>query len=493
MKVVRLIFLIMLSILKQEKIRGNFFKQSGKHPPQLRYFVLLLLSLVILIAGCASPPTVRLPNIQEEASIQLKEKTIVLLRLNVEKDGEPFNPFKRYGYRTHTTFRLKLSNMDEGDDPRYIDNSLIWNIPAVSPSLESRKEGWMYLVLKPGTYYLSVFPPGSKEPRKFDDESPQVSAFRFYVPKGEPIMYIGSLSVSCKWSRGIIGNFIGESSEIAVTDETESAKKVAQASLIKYGQMSTSLMQQYDKLATPFTIDKQVPMGVMTSDTKILATPGLMLRGFTQVFLPAVDAMPGKQPDPLAASLDLLIETTGLVFGTIKGVVDKGIYQSCLQELEREARKLDTAEILSQTLSNTLPKYGISQLVELDGVDNDNIYENIAKNGLKSVLLAKIHRIGLIEDECWGKKFYVEVAIRVQLNDVVTNTCLSDRVLLYTNPHRFIGPLTQTYELPLYETSECRKLKVYCEQEGKILKDEITKAIQFSVKRFCQDLGLKPL
>ena len=40
---------------------------------------------------------------------------------------------------------------------------------------------------------------------------------------------------------------------------------------------------------------------------------------------------------------------------------------------------------------------------------------------------------------------------------------------------------------------ECRELEIYCEQEGfKILKEEITKAIQFSVGRFCQDLGLKP-
>jgi len=487
MKVVRLIFLIMLSILKQEKIRGDFFKQTGKHPPQLRYFVLLLLSLVILIAGCASPPTVRLPNIQEEASIQLKEKTIVLLRLNVEKDGEPFNPFKRYGNRTYNTFRLKFSNMDEGEDPRYIDNYPTRSrIPAVSPSLESRKEGWMYLVLKPGTYYLSVFPPGSKEPRKFDDVSLQVSAFRFYVPKGEPIMYVGSLSVSCKWSKGIFRNFIGRSSRIVVTDETESAKKIAQASLIKYGQMSTSLMQQ----STPFTLDKHVPMGVMPVDTKIFATPGLMGRAIGQGLEPAAEFL--ASGDELGILLALLCAPPGLVFGTIKGFVDNEIYQPCMQELEREARKLDTAEILSQALSNTLPKYGISQLVELDGVDNDNIYENIAKNGLKSVLLAKILEIGLIEDECWGKKFYVEVAIGVLLKDVATNTCLYERVLHYTNPHSFVN-IGRTYKVPLYETSECRKLKIYCEQEGhKILKEEITKAIQFSVKRFCQDLGLKP-
>ena len=48
--------------------------------------------------------------------------------------------------------------------------------------------------------------------------------------------------------------------------------------------------------------------------------------------------------------------------------------------------------------------------------------------------------------------------------------------------------------MPLYETSECRKLDIYCEQGGsKLLKEEITKAIQFSAERFCQDLGLKPI
>ncbi len=243
-------------------------------------------------------------------------------------------------------------------------------------------------------------------------------------------------------------------------------------------------------LATPFTIDKQVPMGVMTRDTKIFATPGLMARAIGQGLVPAAEGASAEEP-----FITFLFIPPGFVFGTIKGVVDKGIYQSCLQELEREARKLDTAEILSQTLSNTLPKYGISQLVELDGVDNVNLDENIAKNGLKSVLQAKILEIGLIEYKWWGKKFYVEVAIRVQLNDVVTNTCLSDRVLLYTNPHRSIDYYEKrTNAVLLYETSECRKLKIYCEQEGhKIIKDEITKAIQFSVKKFCQDLGLKLL
>ena len=449
--------------------------------------VLLILALINILTGCATTG-VRLPNIQEEKSVLLKEKTIVLLRLKVEKDGEPFNPFnKLIAGSGHMYFRLKLANMDEGEYPEYItlDYSQ-YNIQAASPSLESKKEGWMYLVLNPGTYYLSFFPPGSKEPSSFD-VSPQVSAFRFYVPEGESIMYVGSMSVSCEWSRGIIRNFIGESSEIVVTDETESAKKIAQASLIKYGQMSTSLMQQYDKLVTSFTIDKHVPIGVMTRDTKIFTAPDLMWRAIDQ----------GLAPTSIMCDIQSTIGMfftlpPGLVFGTIKGFADKDRYQSFMQELELKASKLDTAEIFRQTLRNRLPKYGISQLVELEG--DDNIYENIPKNGFKSILLAKILRIELIEDKDWGKKFYVEVAIRVKLKEVATNTCIYDRVLLYTNPHRILSYYkNRTYELPLYETSECRELEIYCEQEGfKILKEEITNAIQFSVERFCQDLGLKP-
>ena len=444
---VRLIFIIMSSTLRQEKLRGDTLKvKEGKRTPRLQYFVLLLFPLVIILTGCATTG-VRLPNVKEEKSVLLKEKTIVLLRLKVEKDGEPFNPFnKLVAGSGYSYFRLKLANMDKGEYPGYIhqlDGPNVIHLTSF-PSLESKREGWMYLFLNPGTYYLSFFPPGSKEPSPFDDVPPQVSAFRFYVPEGKSLMYIGSLSVSCKWSRGIIRTFIGESSKIIVTDETELAKKIAQASLIKYGRMSTSLMQQYDKFVTSFAIDKHVPMGVMTRDTKIFTTPDLMSRAISQ----------GLAPTSFMAAIQSVIGVfftlpPGLVFGTIKGYADKGRYQSFMQELELKTRKLDTAEIFRQTLRNRLPNYGIFQLVELEG--DENIYENVVKNGFKSILLAKILRIELIEDKDWGKKFYVEVAIRVKLKEVATNTCIYDRVLLYTNPHRIL--VNRTNEFPLYETS----------------------------------------
>ena len=114
MKVAKSIFFT----LKQER---NFVKQNPeRHKSQLRYIVLLLLSFVIILTGCATTG-VRLPNVQEEEAIQLKNKTIVLLRLKVENDGEPFNPSNNLSASgENSRFRLKLANMDKGEYPGYI-------------------------------------------------------------------------------------------------------------------------------------------------------------------------------------------------------------------------------------------------------------------------------------------------------------------------------------------------------------------------------------
>ena len=264
-------------------------------------------------------------------------------------------------------------------------------------------------------------------------------------------MYVGSLSVSCKGYGGTFSAFFGKfgkSSKIVVTDETVSAKKIAQASLIKYGQISTSLMQQYDKFVAPFTMDKHVPMGVMTRDTKLFSTPDLMWRrasadanvGDTNVIMSGIRQESGS-----------ILLVAGDTILRIKGFIEKGKYQPCMQELELEARKLDTAEILCQTLNKTLQKYGISQLVKLDG--NGNIYENLAKNGFKSALLAKILRIELKEDKDWGKKFYVEVAIRVKLKKLLL-------IHVYMTESFFTRILIVLYMGVIIKPMSCRYMKL---------------------------------
>ncbi len=72
MKVVRLIFLIMFSTLSRGKQRGELFKQTEKHIPQLRHIVLLLLSLVIFLTGCGT--TLKQVVVSDEAVKIEKEK-----------------------------------------------------------------------------------------------------------------------------------------------------------------------------------------------------------------------------------------------------------------------------------------------------------------------------------------------------------------------------------------------------------------------------------
>ncbi len=60
-------------ILRQKKLKGNFLKQNTeKQLPQLRYFVLIVLSLAIFLTGCGT--TLKQVNVSDEAVKIEREK-----------------------------------------------------------------------------------------------------------------------------------------------------------------------------------------------------------------------------------------------------------------------------------------------------------------------------------------------------------------------------------------------------------------------------------
>ena len=78
MKVLRSIFFTILSTISQEKLRGDLFKQTEEHPPLLRYFVLLLLSLAMFLTGCATTTKLVSPaTYKEELSQFLKQEVSI--------------------------------------------------------------------------------------------------------------------------------------------------------------------------------------------------------------------------------------------------------------------------------------------------------------------------------------------------------------------------------------------------------------------------------
>ncbi len=101
MKVVRKVFVTLLSTLSLEKLRVKLFKQTEKHLPRLRYFVLAVLSLVIILSGCVmwtsrpvlypfEAPSVSDPANAAHVTIARKERLrceLTRFKLYIELDG----------------------------------------------------------------------------------------------------------------------------------------------------------------------------------------------------------------------------------------------------------------------------------------------------------------------------------------------------------------------------------------------------------------------
>ena len=522
----------MSSTLRQEKLRGDTLKQKeGKPTPWLRYFVLLLFPLVIFLTGCAST-AVRLPNVQEEEPIQLKNKSIVLLRLKADMNGKPLDPFAGYG---RNGFRLELANIDESEYLNSIDN-------VFSPTQKARDNGWIYLVLDPGTYYLSVIPPGSKQtfpavarntysvqdaygwcrrtyPGGHSANSKSVSTklvpippFWFHVPAGSPVVYVGSLSVSCMGREKKFSSYISECSEITVTNESDSAKKIAQSSFRQYGTMSTSLMKQYGKPVTPFTVGELVPMGIKITPLNLMKQD----EGSATVFdVTNMDRPPSVIKSIAKGSLTftgaMCLEFLNLFLlyagsGTIPGHMtytlmddffedeaDSGQEKLSTQELQDFLDQnvyLDIKATLLHTLKEILPKYGVHQTVELVSKNDLSVQASIHK--LKTVLQAEILLVQIRPCDI-SSFFCVELSIRIQLLDISTNKYLYDGIFLSTNPFGREKYFHRSFVLPIFESSDCRKIENYYGKEGlKVIEEEITEAIKLSIEKVCNDLGLKP-
>jgi hypothetical protein len=406
--------------------------------------------------------------------------------------------------------------------------------PVISPSSTTREKGWMYLVLRPGVYYLLVVPPGSeqKQPavelrssygRYVNGVFKPILPFQFHVAKGEDLVYVGSLSVSCKGKHKAFGHFIKECSDISVTNETKSAQEIAQTSFNQHGPLSTSLMMPYDKHITPYATQELVPMGVLkTSQVSIMQEidnaigtkemgrkkpeppPDIILR---KTFKQRAEVMGEKG----AIATDLMLASCEIPylwlitipiwlgyeaylpfeFATKEAMgeltVDK--WQSRIQELHQEVREFDTLHTTQQTLKKWMSNYGLPPPVV---VESEEILLQASQYGLKSILQAEILRVQLRECEK-DLTFYVEVAIRVRLLDPGTNRYLYNKVLLYTGHTRDLRDtyFKQSYELPIFVFIKCRNVKDYFNEAGRrILREEISKAVTLSIEKVCNDLDL---
>lgn len=142
-----------------------------------------------LIGFCASCTFPRVQELKEYADIQAGTRTALLLRLtNEEVSGE-----------TSTTVLMGLGDFKTGGE---LELATLRNYPISSPSDEAAQQGWIFILLKPGVYYL-----GFVGVARYNNGIPFYSLYNALntaqrwsidIPEGPRLIYGGSVHLLCR-------------------------------------------------------------------------------------------------------------------------------------------------------------------------------------------------------------------------------------------------------------------------------------------------------
>jgi hypothetical protein len=185
------------------------------------------------LAGCMST----LPTERELAEIEAGDRTLVLLRLVPTVDGEAYEPVAGIGSAVDD-FGLHLTQFGDCGVGGF----------ARSPDAASRRAGWAYAVLDPGTYYLELSTPPASPMNDRPGVDPGPTVFRLDVPVDARAAYVGSIEANVLTAWGLFGRIPAgfEAGSVHVRDERVEAESLVRAHLPQFGTPATSLLVRHE-------------------------------------------------------------------------------------------------------------------------------------------------------------------------------------------------------------------------------------------------------
>ncbi|OPY79272.1 MAG: hypothetical protein A4E64_00478 [Syntrophorhabdus sp. PtaU1.Bin058] len=436
----------------------------------------IVVLLVFSLVRCA---TIGSPTQNEEDSIKQGKQSIVLVRIVAEV------PDRAIDYALSRP--ISLANIDKGEIPK------IYPITHF-PSPDSKKEGWIYLLLEPGTYYFSVlptFPVDSIKER--DAETAKVteitfgkpmmfSTFWFQVPKDTPLLYIGSLKISCEGRRSWWTEDVTECSDAEVADESAAAQELAGVSLNQYGPLRTMVLSRYGK-----PDEKRSPSpaagGFIVKGPQALSSPEWVGRGIDRgIGAGTIFFLGGAYGIlPFIAYLPV-----GTAAGLIGGSHSQNKWGSCMEELTKEFKGYDVIGNMTNTIAERSPM----RPADPGGSGADDPSGTARENDLENLLIVNIQEVSLRECETsWT--FCLEMEIRARLWDTVTERFTYDRLLSYTFEKKS-SDSRNLYVLPVSPPSPCRDIEIYCGKEGPaVFRDELSRGITSLTEKLIKDLAIE--
>ncbi len=451
---------------------------------RLSFLKLILLGLLL----CLYPALCSGISADDKSAIMENKKSIVLFKLISKVDGKVNEVLEG-------PWEIGLGSLDKGTQITLFDNSY--------PESLSKDKGWFYIVLAPGSYYLAIAPPIGANHNPFHShyEYKPFPCFQFIVESGKPVQYIGSVQVECASVALLVGRTL-ESCALqgTISDDTDEAKKVAINDYRDFGVMTTVLMKHYAeaidlKKATTF------PLATSVSCVKSLQPVPWMDRSLEH----NMGWGPKKPSETIDSSGFMNIFTwlytpVGATVGYFGGEADRGKWEPCLQDMNKDFAATDYTSKLYDVLSAAFSANG-AVLEPITSTANAMV--EAATRGSKGLLEVTVQQVRLRECEDLGN-FSVEVAVRAKLSDVATQGILSDTVYLYTNPSGRPDPLKYEQQfkniaLPFYpaydvmvkEPSPNNKLESFCGETGKkILNDAMDSAMKSVAQKMVIDMEL---
>lgn len=467
-----------------------------------------VLFISFVLSGCLHPA--RLPDAADSQAIRSGEKAIVLFRHQSVYDSKPRETLGTYPM---DGFGFEMGCLDEDEKP------LAPVIFLSAPSDRERTEGWAYLVLKPGSYYLSVARAGtSQNPPAtiriatlgrwghLSGKSIDLDrTYWFHVPRG--VVYIGSFSNECKTGRGIFGDLIDRCTEVAVRDETEAARSIAAARFKEYGSLRASLVKEYqpaleisrgtlrgmrwsgmgyDARIHPLfpeapssagmrPIAKGVdlyPMGFVVTAGRELAFPGWRTKALADAatmggLIDLRDLGGGYPPGAIAAAYLLFYLPAATFAGAVSGDWKDRKWRPCAERLLREVTETQPLKRAEEAFLSIAPQ-GSARLLSGAGKDDDPL-STAARDGLRSVLKFEVTRASL--QECGPEdSVSLDMAVRWRLWDAASRDLVQEQVVVFGNPAGRVSNAvfyaSRPWEIFLAASPACRTMAQLCTEEG---------------------------
>ncbi len=487
-------------------------KQRGA-AMQLRRRVSALPTVVLLAAflpALASAVSLKPPTAAEMERVRAREATVVLLQVNVDISGKRVSPTRVYD--SNKLARFYLARLDDLEAPRLVTPGALSDVAA--------NDGWRFMVLSPGTYYLLVLPPGVEQnppaiaysasdgrygrlttyeftPGRSGFWSPELGSFVFgqspppdfealhgywfQIPAKSEVVYLGSLSVACKGGRGLFGSLVDSCADFDFADDEHAARGLVGSSLpgltldtlslVPYGKPRAGLrvsdlneitvtMQAPPGMAAAFTGAELAPWGVVHGTGQAVGLYNLLAIGSRLLGEASAEHRAGKQTADI---------------------------QPCIERLSSTVASRDLAAEFSSALANALRP----QLATDDHASQPSAQARESDSGSNDRMTISL-RILQLRESGRARDLALELGLDVRMEAADTGRLDYYALLLYAptlqpqNPHTPRSPL---YSRFIAERATPRPASEWCDAGGAaLLDDDISVGLKQIAMQVARDL-----